>query len=112
MLVGFAMALLALQANLLAKTRTRPLLGRPRLTPAAAAPAGRQAHWPQRARPGGHFLVSKVFCFEGSSSSGRRSCGRGHHEGKKSKAVKQYSAEGVYLKTDPKAIQAAEALYP
>ena len=35
-----------------------------------------------------------------------------YHEGKKSKAVKQYSAEGVYLKTYAKAIQAAEALFP
>ena len=47
-----------------------------------------------------------------NSQRGRHTRGRGHHEGKKSKAVKQYSAEGVYLKTYAKTIQAAEALFP
>ena len=46
------LAVLAFANLLLIKTRTRPLLGRPRLTPAAAAPAGRQAHWPQRGLAG------------------------------------------------------------
>ena len=46
------LAVLAFANLQLAKTRTRPLLGRPRLTPAAATPAGRQAHWPQRGLAG------------------------------------------------------------
>ena len=48
-------------ANLpLVKTRTWPLLGRPRLTPAAAAPAGRQAHWPQRGLAGPYSLWARL----------------------------------------------------
>ena len=54
------LAVLAFANLLLAKTRTRPLLGRPRLTPAAAAPAGRQAHWPQRGLAGPYSLWARL----------------------------------------------------
>ena len=54
------LAVLAFANLLLAKTRTRPLLGRPRLTPAAATPAGRQAHWPQRGLAGPYSLWARL----------------------------------------------------